>query len=146
MSSPVIVISQDNIRGAILEKILSRGGFDVLLFKSVFEAEDVLKECNPRVLVFDTKGLKSRETGFLEKLRSHLPWTFVIALVEASATPRSVVEVSPREVWLAEPLDPELIVSRVREIESSLPAEKASDAKPGKDTFMTSLKQLLKLD
>lgn len=146
MCSPVIVLSPDNIRGAILEKILSRSGFDVLWSKSYYEAEDVLDKHAPLVLIFDAKGLRAKETGLLEKLRINLPGAVIIALVEADAMPISEMEVSPRELWLPEPFDPELIVSKVKEIVSSPPVERASDTKPGKDTLAASLKQFLKLD
>jgi len=146
MSSPVIVLSSDNIRGTILEKILSRSGFDVLWFKSFYEAEEAFKKYAPLVVIFDTKGLQAGEAGLLKKLRNNLPGTVIIALVEASAMPRYEAEGPPRELRLPEPLDPELIVSRVREIVSSSPVERASDSKPGKDTLMISLRKFLKLD
>jgi DNA-binding response OmpR family regulator len=146
MCSPVIVLSPDNIRGAILEKILSRSGFDVLWSKSYYEAEDVLDKNAPMVLIFDAKGLRAKETGLLEKLRINLPGAVIIALVEADAMPISEPGVSPRQLWLPEPFDPELIVSKVKEIVSSPPVQRASDTKSGKDMLAASLKQFLKLD
>lgn len=146
MCSPVIVLSPDNIRGAILEKILSRSGFDVLWSKSYYEAEDVLDKNAPLVLIFDAKGLRAKETGLLEKLRINLPGAVIIALVEADAMPISEPEDSPRQLWLPEPFDPELIVSKVKEIVSSPPVQRASDTKSGKDMLAASLKQFLKLD
>ena len=146
MSSSIIVLSPDNIRGSILEKILSRSGFDVSWFKSHYEAEEILKKNAPRVVILDAKGLRSRAMKLVEKLRNSLPDTVIIALVDSGAVPASGVEGSARELLLPEPFDPELIVARVREIVSSPPDERDSDGEPGKDVFTTSLKQFLKLD
>ena len=144
MNSPVVVLSQDNIRGSILKKILSRSGFDVLWFKNLYEAEEAFNKYAPLVVIFDAKGLQAREAGLLEKLRNELQGIVIIALVETSAM--STPDCSPRELWLPEPLDPELIVSKVQQIVSSLPAGRARETQPGKDTLANSLKQFLRLD
>jgi len=146
MASPVIVLSADHIRGTILKKILSCGSFDVIWFKTFLEAEEVLGKYDPSVVIFDSKGLQAREAGLVEKLRSNLPGTFIIALVESGAMPLCEAEASPRVLWLPEPFDPELIVSKVKEIVSAPPVNRASDTKPDKDALVTSLKEFLRLD
>lgn len=146
MSSPVIVVSPDKIRGSILKKILSRGGVDVLWCKSFYAAEEALGKYAPLVIIFDAKGQQARETGFLEKLRNDLPGAVIIALSDAGAMPASQAGGTLRTLWFPEPLDPELIYSKVREILSSPPVEIASDAEADKDILATSLKEFLKLN
>ena len=146
MSSPVIVVSPDKIRGDILKKILSRGGVDVLWCKSFHEAREAFEKHEPPVVIFDAKGLQAREAGVLEKLRNDLPGAVIFALSDAGRTPVSQAGFFPRTLWFPEPLDPELIVSKVCEIISSPPAEIASDLEPDTDVLTTFLKDFLKLD
>jgi len=154
MSSPVIVLTSDSIRGSILKKILTQSGFKVLWFKNYYDARVALDEHVPRAVVFDAKGLHSREAGSLAKLRDKLPDAGIIVLAEAGAIPTFEAEGCPSDLCLPEPIDPELVVSKVKEIVSSPPVERTSDGnagnesgkETGKETVIDFLKQFLRLD
>lgn len=150
MSHTVTVLSSDSIRGSILKKILTHSGVKVRWFKSFYEAKEALGKQVPRVIIFDAKGLFSSEVGLLEKLRGHLPDTDVIVLAEASAIPTFEVQGCSRELCLPEPIDPELLLAKVKEIVLSPPVERIADKdtrkEAEKDTLTNFLKQFLKLE
>ena len=150
MSHTVTVLSADSIRGSILKKILTNSGFKVLWCKSYYEAKEALDQQVPRVVIFDAKGLYASEVGLLEKLRGHLPDTDIIVLAEASAIPTFAGQGCSRELCLPEPIDPELLLAKVKEIVSSPPGERIADEnnkkEAGKVTLTNSLKQFLKLE
>lgn len=146
MGASVIVLSGDNTRGGILKKILARNGFEVLWFKNYHDAGDALGTGNPLILIFDAKGIYSRETGLIGKLLHAVTEGNLIVLAKPEDIPSFEAQGCAGGLCLSEPLDPELVVSRVKDILSVTPAKAASEKDKGRDGLTSSLKRLLRLD
>lgn len=123
MLPSVIVYSPDDIRGRIVVETLKVSGIKTLLFSSHFEVKEAVASYRPPVIILDVKKNVSSELNFLETLSYELPEATIIALLENSNG--HILENSglANLLYVADPLDPELILSMVRDTlagESSL--------------------------
>ncbi|MBF0539130.1 MAG: PBP1A family penicillin-binding protein [Nitrospirae bacterium] len=126
MSVPVLIFSADNIRGRIVLKALKHNGIDARLFGNNFELLDGLGEIKGHsIVIFDTKqyysgfapySCEAREFEFLDSLRVSHPRCYVIVLSDASLVPMFIQKGFQTDLCLSDPLDPELICLKVKEI------------------------------
>lgn len=147
MSSPAIIFSTDMVRTGITQKVLKRAGIESLPANRISEAREAIVDNVPRVVIFDTKGIFRDEINSLRNLCRSLRDTAVIVLGNRSIVDtfgvNSFGEEKIQKVFrLPDPLDPELIVSKVKEVLSSKTKEKRLQ----KDGLESNLKQFLKLD
>lgn len=142
MPSPVIIFSTDRLRGGITQKVLERTGLESLLVNRVLEARGVIADNAPRVVIFDTKGIFPDELHLLRNFCRTLRDTAVIVLGDPSVVDMIGEEDIQKGLCLPDPLDPELIASKVKEILSS----KAKGKRLRNDGLESDLKQFLKLD
>jgi DNA-binding response OmpR family regulator len=160
MNSPVFVLSPDTTRGSIVKKMLQLNGMKVAWFKNYYDAEGAWGQQAPSVVIFDAKGLLSRDAGLFARLRSHLPRSGLIILVDADvAASVDFRGITDERCVLPEPFDPELVALRVKELLASPPPMReagegnTAEESPrevvkesGKESLMGFLKQFLKLD
>ena len=142
MPSQVIIFSTDSLRGGIIQEVLKRSGLESLLAGRVLEAGQAIADNAPRVVIFDTKGVFPDELNLLKNLCRALRDTAVIVLGDRSIVDTFEGEGIQEGFCLPDPLDPELIASKVKEILSS----KAKGKYLQRDSLESDLKQFLKLD
>jgi DNA-binding response OmpR family regulator len=142
VSYPVLIFSADELRGGITQKILKRSGFEVLLLSKILGARDTIAKHAPSVVIFDTYGCFSEEINQIRNLCRTLDHTVVIVLGDPSIMDRFEGPGIRKELCLSDPLDPELIASKVKEVFSSKAKEKRSES----GALEGDLKHFLKLD
>jgi DNA-binding response OmpR family regulator len=139
---PVLIFSADDLRGGITQKRLERSGFEVLLLSKILGARDTIAKHTPSVVILDTFSCFSEEINQIRNLCRTLEHTVVIVLGDPSIIDRFEGPGIRKELCLSDPLDPELIASKVREVFSSKAREKRSES----DALEADLKSFLKLD
>jgi len=147
MSSPVIIFSIDRLRTGITQKVLKRAGIESLPVNRVLEAGDVIADNASHVVIFDTKGIFPDGINLLRNLCRTLHDTAVIVLGDRSIIDTFGVDTFvgdgiQKMLCLPDPIDPELIASKVKEALSS----KTKEQRLQKDGLESDLKQFLKLD
>ena|GEM_PF-1340438 len=142
MSDLVLIFSIDDLRGGITQKVLKRSGFDALLFRMILGAKNAIAKHAPGVVIFDIGSYLSEEVNQIRNLCGTLEHTPVILLGDRSITDRFEGTGISKELFLSDPLDPELIVAKVKEVFSLKVKEKLSEG----DTLEQDLKHFLNLD
>ena len=142
MSDLVLIFSMDDLRGRITQKVLKRSGFEALLLRMILGAKDTIAKHAPGIVIFDISSYFSEEVNQIRNLCGTLEHTPVILLGDRSITDRFEGTEISKELFLSDPLDPELIVAKVKEILSLKAKEKPSEG----DTLEDNLKHFLNLD
>jgi DNA-binding response OmpR family regulator len=141
MSHSVFIFSTDKLRGGIIKEILQRHGIEALWAGSILDARDAFSTHTPTVAILDTKDSLAGEIDFLQSLSRTLHDLVFIVLGIPSVISTFKGPGVHAELCLADPLDPELIVSKVKE---SLLAQ-SSQKNNRQDRLENDLKQFLKL-
>ena len=142
MCGLALIFSTDKIRGGIIQKVLKRGGFEALLLRTILGAKDAIVKHAPGIVIFDVSSYFSEEVNQIRNLCGTLEDTPVIVLGDRSITDRFEGTGIRQELVLSDPLDPELIVAKVKEVLSL----KVKKSPPEDDTLEEDLKHFLKLD
>ncbi|HUV49788.1 MAG TPA: hypothetical protein VMW78_02035 [Anaerolineae bacterium] len=142
MPAPIIIFSTDRLRGGITQKVLKRTGFESLVVNRVLDAGDVIADNFPTVVIFDAKGVFPDELNSLRNLCRTLQNTAVIVIGDRSIVDTFEGEAVQNGCCLADPFDPELIASKVKQILSL----KAKGKHLQGHGLESDLKQFLKLD
>jgi len=138
----VLIFSIDELRGGITQKVLKRSGFEALLLRMIMGAKNAIAKHAPGVVIFDIGSYLSEEVNQIRNLCGTLEHTPVILLGDRSITDRFEGTGISKELFLLDPLDPELIVAKVKEVFSLKVKEKFSEG----DTLEDDLKHFLKLE
>ena len=156
-ASHVIIFSADRLRTGITQKVLKRAGIESLSVNRILAAREAIVDNVPRVVIFDTKGISRDEINSLRNLCRFFREIAVIVLGDRSIVDTFGVDTFGVDTFgvdtfegegvqegccLADPFDPELIASKVKEILSS----KAKEKRLHGDGLESDLKQFLKLD
>lgn len=141
MSFRVIIFSPDKLRGAIIREILQRSGFKALLLNRAIKAKQAIAEYGPPVVIFDTKDCLTDEISLLTNFFRSLQGTQIIMLGNPSVIEMLGGPGIQQNLSLTDPLDPELIVSKVKEALSDDATRKAIEGKE----LEADLKQFLRL-
>ena len=142
MSSHVIIFSADRLRTGITQKVLKRAGIESLSVNRILAAREAIVDNVPRVVIFDTKGIFRDEINSLRNLCRFFRDIAVIVLGDRLIVDTFGGEGVQEGCCLADPFDPELIASKVKEILSS----KAKERRLQRDVLESDMKQFLKLD
>ena len=142
MSNMVLIFSIDELRGGITQKVLKRSGFEALLLRMILGAKNAIAKHAPGVVIFDIGSYLSEEVNQIRNLCGTLEHTPVILLGDRSITDRFEGTGIREKLVLSDPLDPELIVAKVKEVLSLKVKENPSEG----DTLEEDLKHFLKLD
>ena len=143
MSSRVLVFSADELRGKIIRKVLDRNGFECLIFNRILEAGDDIVQHSPEVAIVDTERCFSREISHLRNICQTLKHVAVIVLGKETVIDRFKGPGMRKVLCLSDPLDPELIALKIKEIVSRKKKKwKLTDS----DRLEKTLKHLLHLD
>ena len=142
MSATVLVFSADQLRSNILKTILSRSGFEPLFFTRILEAGRAIARHTPEVVIFDTVGCFAEEINNLRNLCRLQADTVAIVLGAAAVVEGFKGPLIRSDLCLSEPLDPELIVTKLKELMMFQEEEKCAD----NDTLEKNLKHLLNLE
>ncbi len=137
MTGAIVIFAADPVRGQIILKSLQQNGLDALLNDKTVNAENILINSVPSVVILDTKDFFSKDLGFLKSSSHLLSEAALIVLADSSGTMTDEFEDLSNTQYLPDPLDTGLIVSRVKEILSS--GER-------KDSLEDDLKHLLDLE
>ena len=116
MSSTVLVFSADELRSNIIKTILSRSGFESLFFRRILEAGRAIAQHVPDIVIFDTVGCFAEEINNLRNLCRKQSHPIAIVLGSAAVLERFEGHLIRSDLSLAEPLDPELIITKLREL------------------------------
>jgi DNA-binding NtrC family response regulator len=144
MSTPIIVFSAEMTRANIIRQALRQYGFDVVVCKAYFEVEEAVRKHASLVLVFDTRwGLGTKEIRFLERLSSISTEMTLIVLAKPWAIRLIEAGEMGKGVCLPEPLDPELVATKVKEAVCQKEKRRESS---DTDTLQERLKNFLRLD
>ena len=138
MAYSVIVFSADDIRGKILNKVLSRTGVECHIFNQILEAGRAIARHAPQVVIFDTEGCFAAEINHLKKICRTLKHPLAFVLGEAGVINGFK---GRKTLCFSDPIDPDLIAAKAKEIISQ---KKKSTV--GGDTLEKTLKKFLKFD
>ena len=143
MSSRVLVFSADELRGKIIRKVLDRNGFECLIFNRILETVDDIVQHSPEVAIVDTERCFSEEINHLRNICQTLKREAVIVLGKETVIDRFKGPRMRKVLCLSDPLDPELIALKIKEIVSRKKKKwKLTDS----DRLEKTLKHLLHLD
>lgn len=143
MNGPqVVILSADQVRSSLVQKVLQQRGLAVRLFRSYSGAKDSFSEYIPKVIVFDAKSFFITEPSLPAKIQQNLPGATLVVLADAAAFPMLEAHGIDQEFCFADPLDLELIADKVREAATS----KKESRIPRKEHLVNDLKRFLKLD
>jgi DNA-binding response OmpR family regulator len=138
---PIIVFSVDKLRGGITKKILERNGFRVLLLNEILGMREKIAGHTPDVVIFDTYHCLAEEVRHLKNFCGSVDNTVVMLLGDSAITERFRGPNIRGDLRLSDPLDLDLIVSKVKEVFSS----RQDEQNQGTDTLEGELKDFLKL-
>lgn len=145
MAFPVIIYSADKSRGGILHKILKRNGLSSLWENRLNETQAAVLMHHPDIFIADIKNALKNEIVFLTNICLKLQGAFLIVIggsADINTFEKQVSElVLENNLRLTDPLSPELIVAKVKEVLSS--RENPQQAQQADLEF--DLKQFLKL-
>jgi DNA-binding response OmpR family regulator len=113
MPVPIVIFSADEIRGKIILNALRFKGFDVLLHNKTITADNIISNNTPSVVILDTKGFFPNELEYFESAYSLLSESALIVLADPSEANNFELKNIRMELCKSDPLDAELIVSRV---------------------------------
>ena len=142
MSSTVLVFSADKLRSNILKTILCRSGFEALFFTRILDAGRAIAQHTPEVVIFDTVGCFAEEINKVMNLCRTQAHTSAMVLGAATVLERFERPLIRSEFCLCEPLDPELIVTKLKELIMLHKEERGA----GCDTLEKDLKHFLNLE
>jgi len=115
VSDSVLIFSADALRGKIIKKVLNRNGLDCMIFNRILEAGNAISEHAPKVVIFDTEGCFSEEMNHLKNICRTFKHAVAIVLGDAVILEAFGGHFTRRASCLPDPLDPELICTKVRE-------------------------------
>ena len=136
MSHPVLIFAADELRGGILREVLKRGHFESLVLKKVMGAGDVISKYSPALVIFDTNSCFSEEITHLRNLCGILDHPGVILLGDRAVLSGFHGPVIREDLCLFDPLDPALLVEKVKQALSGTGQEE--------DTMENELEEALK--
>ena len=142
MLYPVLIFSADKLRGRIIQEVLMRSSVDSLLLGTISQVRGTLIERAPDVAILDTNGCFSEEINHLSNLCGALEQTSVILLGDAPIIDRFDGPVIRRDLCLSDPLNPKLIVAKVK----GLLSLKVKEKRPEDSPLEEDLKEFLGLD
>lgn len=142
MSSTVLVFSADELRGNIIKKILNRSGFESLFFNRILDAGGAIAQHAPGIVIFDTDSCFLEEINHMRNLCRMLEHTVAIVLGEAAVIDRFEGPFIRKDLCLSDPFDPELIITKVKEIISLQEKKKHAES----ETLEKDLKHFLNLE
>ncbi len=145
MTFPVIIYSADKSRGGILHKILNRNGLTSLWENRLNEMQAAVITHHPDIFIADIKNALKNEIVFLANICLKLQGIYLIVIggsVDISTFDNQVSElVFENNLRLTDPLSPELIVSKVKEVLSL----RENPPQAPQNNLEIDLKQFLKL-
>lgn len=129
MSFSVVVFSSDAIRGALLSRVFQENGFEVVLFKNLHTAENILKTKAPALVVLDETGYFRTELEHFSSVSGLM--VGVSVLVIANTPPDGSLSLGniPVEWCLSHPLDLPFIVTKAKELLTVKRESKEEDLK-----------------
>jgi DNA-binding NtrC family response regulator len=120
MAFPVIIYSADKSRGGILHKILKRNGLSSLWENRLNETQAAVQTHHPDIFIADIKNALKNEIVFLTNICLKLQGAFLIVIggsMDIDTFEKQVSElVLENNLRLTDPLSPELIVAKVKEV------------------------------
>lgn len=116
MSPSVIVYSPNEIRGKIIVNTLKLSGIEAVQFTNHFETEEAVGIYSPPILILDIAKTLQNELKFLKKVTEQFSRISVIALVKISDVASLTSLALNTELCISDPLDPESVLLKVREI------------------------------
>ncbi|MBW1983183.1 MAG: PBP1A family penicillin-binding protein [Deltaproteobacteria bacterium] len=116
MSPSVIVYSPNEIRGKILISTLKLSGIEADQFANHFETEEASRHYSPSILILDVANNLQNEIIFLKKILNNFTEISVVALAKTTDIASLKGMALDIELCVADPLDPESVLFKVREI------------------------------
>lgn len=141
MPAPILIFSADALRGNITLKILSRSGFEALLFNRILEAERAIAQHAPRLVIFDTDSCFLEEIDHLKNLCRTLEHTLAVVLGKATVIGSFKGPCVGKDRCLSDPLDPDRVLTKVKQIITRQTQKEHTAV----DTLENDLKQFLNL-
>ena len=139
-SNCVSIFSADDLRGRIIQKVLHRQGMECLIFNRILEAGRTIAQHTPKLVILDTEGCFSEELNHLRNICQTLKHTVAIVLGEPVVMDGFKGPLFQNTLCLPDPLNPELIATRVKELMSQ-----QRKTLTGNDTLEKTLKKFLNL-
>lgn len=113
MPVPIIIFSIDAVRGRIILNSLKFRGYEALLFNRIDHTETIISENLPSVVILDLKGFSPGELDYFKSACTLLSNTPLIVLANRSELDALELNEMRTELCKANPLDAELIISKV---------------------------------
>lgn len=119
MPVPIIIFSKDAVRGRVILNALRFKGFEALFYDGIINADNVIGKNTPSVVIFDTKGVSQNELDYFKLAYPILSNSSLIVLVNPSEVHNLELQDIRAELCRPDPLDIELIISKVKALLSS---------------------------
>jgi hypothetical protein len=113
---------------------------ECLIFNRILEAGETIARQAPKVVIFDTESCFSEELNHMRNLCQTLADTVAIVLGEAVVIDGFKGPLFQKTLCLPDPLNPELIATRIKELVSQEPKTLT-----GNEPLETTLKKFLNL-
>jgi len=116
MSPSVIVYAPNETRGKIIVHTLKLSGIEAVQFTNHFETEEAARNDSPSIVILDIAKSLKNELVFLKKIIEKHPAIIIVVLVKTSDVTLLKSMDLNIEVCVADPIDPESILLKVRKI------------------------------
>ena len=141
MSQPVLIFAADELRGKIICKVLKRGNLESLVLKKMLGAGDAILKHAPALVVIDVNSCFPEEIAHLKNLCGVLDHLGIILLGDRAIISGFHGPVIREDLCLLDPLDPVLLVKKVKQVFAETGQEKG----PMGNELEKVLKDVLKL-
>lgn len=116
MAPSVIVYSPDEIRGKIIVNTLRLSGIETIQYTNHFETEEAAVRLSPGIIILDLTKNLDNEIKFLKNICETLPGIHIVALVKKADGAFLKSLTYDIDLCFSNPIDPEEILHKVREI------------------------------
>ena len=140
MTHPVLIFSADELRGGIIREVLKRNSFESLLLKKLLGAADAILKHAPALVIFDVNNCFPEEIIHVKNLCGVLDHPGIILLGDRSVISGFHGPVIREELCLFDPLNPELLVEKAKEVLEETAPEKGSAGNGLEETLRSFLK------
>jgi DNA-binding NtrC family response regulator len=116
MSSQAVIFSPDDMRGALISRMLERKGLKVSLFKNIRNASEAIASLKPHILIVDTEGYFPSELGYFASLSPLLADSAVLFVANSSINDTINMPHTKVDWCVSYPLDLQIIATKALEL------------------------------
>ncbi len=116
MSPEAVVFSPEEMRGALISKVLEKKGFKVSLYKNIRDASETIASFKPHIVIVDTEGYFPSELNYFASLSAQLTGSAVLFVANYSIDDTINMPHTGLDWCVSYPLDLELVATKAIEL------------------------------